>query len=217
MAEPRRRTVWNPLKALLDGLLVMVVFIVAIDLLATTVLMVDPTHPLARYTMVTTTTRVPAGACPTEGLVRMASDVASVSAEPLVFLTFHPLSRTFLLGAVAATVPWWACVILVLVQLRGLFKNLKANAPFQRENIRRVRAIGWSILGMAAADLFIAFVVTSFLRALVTVGGQPAEVPTPLLLDDLPIATIIAGLAIVILGEIFRAGADLQDDQALTI
>ncbi len=35
--------------------------------------------------------------------------------------------------------------------------------------------------------------------------------------QDFPLGTILAGLAVVILAEIFRAGADLQDEQALTI
>jgi hypothetical protein len=32
-----------------------------------------------------------------------------------------------------------------------------------------------------------------------------------------PLGTILSGFAVVILAELFRAGADLQDDQALTV
>jgi len=34
---------------------------------------------------------------------------------------------------------------------------------------------------------------------------------------DFPLGTIVSGLAVVVLAEIFKAGADLQDDQALTV
>ena len=57
----------------------------------------------------------------------------------------------------------------------------------------------------------------AYMRATTTVAGQPPVVPTAMLLVDFPLGTILAGLAVVILAEIFRAGADLQDDQALTI
>ena len=38
-----------------------------------------------------------------------------------------------------------------------------------------------------------------------------------MLLLDFPLGTILAGVAVVILAELFRSGADLQDDQALTV
>lgn len=38
-----------------------------------------------------------------------------------------------------------------------------------------------------------------------------------MLLNDFPLGTILAGLAVLILAGIFQVGADLQDEQALTI
>jgi hypothetical protein len=34
---------------------------------------------------------------------------------------------------------------------------------------------------------------------------------------DFPLGTIVSGLAVLILAEVFKVGADLQDDQALTV
>jgi amino acid transporter len=58
----------------------------------------------------------------------------------------------------------------------------------------------------------------AYMRATTTVAGQPAGFPLGLWLAiGFPLGTIVSGLAVLILAEIFKAGADLQDDQALTV
>jgi hypothetical protein len=105
----------------------------------------------------------------------------------------------------------------MLLHLRRAFTNVSAGTPFPRDNIRCIRVAGWAILGMAAVELIIDAVMLGFMRATTTVAGGPAVVPLDMLLVDFPLGTILAGLAVVILAEVFRAGADLQDDQALTV
>ena len=60
--------------------------------------------------------------------------------------------------------------------------------------------------------------MSAYMRATTTIAGQPAGFPLGLWLAiGFPLGTIVSGLAVVILAEIFKAGADLQDDQALTV
>jgi hypothetical protein len=76
---------------------------------------------------------------------------------------------------------------------------------------------GWAILGLAAVELIIDAAMFTYMRATTTVAGLAPVIPTDMLLVDFPLGTILAGLAVVVLAELFRAGADLQDDQALTV
>jgi hypothetical protein len=70
---------------------------------------------------------------------------------------------------------------------------------------------------MAAVDLIIDAVGFSFICATTTVAGRSVVIPWEVWASDFPLGTILAGLAVVILAEVFRVGADLQDDQALTV
>jgi hypothetical protein len=77
--------------------------------------------------------------------------------------------------------------------------------------------MGWAILAMAVLDLLIGAGMMTYMRATVAVAGRPAVVPSAMLVANFPWGTILAGLAVVVLAEIFRAGADLQDEQSLTV
>jgi len=105
----------------------------------------------------------------------------------------------------------------MLLSLRRAFGNLSCGTPFPRDNIRCIRRTGLAILGMAAVQLIIDAVGLCFIRATTTVAGRPVVIPWEVWSMDFPLGTILAGLAVVILAEIFRAGADLQEDQALTV
>jgi hypothetical protein len=215
--RPSGSSVWIPVGAVLDGMLILVGFLLTAQALLVIALLVNPRNDLREYFQVQTMATVPASVWPTDGLVRVAADYASVAAVPIVSMDFRPASRGFVLAASAASFTWWACVVVVLVQLRGVLRNLPSRTPFPRDNIRRIRVIGWTILAAAMVSLLIDLVAVALMRVAVTVAGRPAEVPLPLLVAEFPLGTLLAGLAVILLAEIFRAGADLQDDQALTI
>jgi predicted membrane channel-forming protein YqfA (hemolysin III family) len=135
----------------------------------------------------------------------------------MAFVTLQPSSRGFVLVTLAVSLMWWACFFAVILQLRGVCANLSSGAPFQRDNIRRLRTMGWAILGTVGVELLIDAMALVYLHARVTVGGGPVVVPGVIAWVDFPLGSAIAGFAVLVLAEIFRAGASLQDDQALTI
>ncbi len=204
-------------RVVLDVFLVIAGLLIAADVLVTAVLLVNPLHSLRQHFQVTTVVRVPVDMWPPEGVVRVEPGIATARAEPWAYVKYQPASRWFVAATAALSFSWWACAVLMLLKLRRAFTNVSAGTPFPRDNIRCIRAAGWAILGMAAVQLIIDVVMLGFLRATTTVAGRSPTVPLDLWAVDLPFATILAGAAVVILAEVFRAGADLQDDQALTV
>jgi hypothetical protein len=211
------RSISTPARVALDVLLVITGFQIAALTVIAVILLVNPRHPVREYFQVTTIVAVPASVWPPEGLVRVEPGIATVRVDPWAYLTRRPASRSFVAATAAVSFSWWACAVLMLLQLRRTFANIAAGTPFPRDNIRRIRVAGWAFLGMAAVELVIDAAAMVFYHMTTTVAGGPVVVPWAILLVDFPLATILAGLVVLILAEVFRAGADLQDDQALTV
>jgi hypothetical protein len=207
----------TPARVVLDAFLVIAGLLIAAQAVIVALLLVNPLHPVREHFRVTTMAIVPAGVWPPEGVVRVESGIATARIDPWAYITYQPASRSFVAVAAVVSFSWWACAVLVLLHLRRAFTNVSAGTPFPRDNIRCIRRTGIAILGMAAVELIIDALMCGFMRATTTVAGGPAVVPLDMLLVDFPLGTILAGLAVVILAEVFRAGADLQDDQALTV
>jgi len=208
----------TPARVLLEALLVLICLYLVLEGLLFATLLIDPLHPMRKYFQVTSFAAVPAGAWDPADLVRVDPLSATVQVDPWVYLTYRPVSRLFVLVPAIANLSGWACVLLVLVNLRRAFANLAAGTPFPRANIRCLRVAGWAILGFAAVEVLISAGMFTYMKATTTIAGQPTAFPLGLWLTiAFPLGTILSGLAVVIVAELFRAGADLQDDQALTV
>jgi len=211
------RSISKPARVVLDAFLVIAGLLVVAQALAVLVLLVDPLHPVREHYQVTTIVAVPAEVWPPEGVVRVESAHATARVDPWAYLTYQPSSRWFVAVTAALSFSGWACIVLALLYLRRAFTNVSAGTPFPRDNIRCIRGTGWAIIGFAAVELIVDAIMLAFMRQTTMVAGGPAVVPLNMLLVDFTLGTILAGLAVVILAEVFRAGADLQDDQALTV
>lgn len=207
----------TPARAVLDVFLVVATFLVAAEILVFVILLGNPRHPAREYFQATTMVVVPTEVWPPDGVVATTGDIASARVDPWAYVRYRSESRWFVVVTAAASFSWWACTFLMLLQLRRAFANLSAGSPFPRDNIRCIRLTGLGILGMAGVQLVIDAIMLAFMRATTTVAGGPPRVPTDVLLVDFPLGTLMAGGAVVILAEVFRAGADLQDDQELTV
>ena len=211
-------SVSTPAKIVLEILLVLIGFYLALEVLVFAVLLVNPLHPVREYFQVTSFALVPPGVWQPDNLVRVDPESATVHVDPWVYLTYRPVSRLFVLVPAVANLTAWGCVLLVLVNLRRAFANIAAGVAFPRDNVRRIRMAGWAVLGFAAIEILISVGMAAYMRATTTIAGQPPTFPLGLWFAiAFPVGTIVAGLAVVILAELFRAGADLQDDQALTV
>jgi hypothetical protein len=208
----------TPARVLLEILLVLICLYLVLEGLLFTILLINPLHPLQKHFQVTSFAAVPPGVWQPDDLVRVDSRSATVQVDHWVYLTYRPVSRLFVLVAAIANLSAWACVLLVIANLRRAFMNIAAGTPFPRVNIRCIGTAGWGILGFAAIELLISAGMFAYMRETTTIAGQPAGFPLGLWLTiDFPFGTIVSGLAVLILAELFNAGADLQDDQALTV
>ena len=101
----------------------------------------------------------------------------------------------------------------VLQQLRKLLADLSVGRPFVRENADRLRNLGWALIlvELTLAALRMAeglYVAWQF-------EGQGLEL-WPFRLD-LPVTGLFVGAALLVAAEAFRRGAQLEEDQALTV
>jgi hypothetical protein len=139
-------------------------------------------------------------------------DIANAQISPLRGEIRFPASRrTWVvapaIGAVMLGVLFW-----VLTQLLRLFETLRAGQPFAPDNARRVRRLAWVVI------------MAEPLRAVVTYGSE-AYVASHFVADgfrftkdfNLNVGTIIGGLIILVIAEVFRVGTGLDEDQSLTI
>ena len=127
-------------------------------------------------------------------------------------LRFPPPSGTFLTTTALLAALGLAVVLWVLVQLRAVFRTLRDGRPFVAANAMRIRWIGYAvILGEVVHSLVLlggnAYAKTHFAADALRFDAWPR-------IDVFP---IIHGLIILVIAEVFRAGARLDEDQSLTI
>ena len=117
------------------------------------------------------------------------------------------LTTTALLVALGLAIGLW-----VLVQLRAVFRTLRDGHPFVAANATRIRWIGYAVI------------LGEIVQSLVRFGGNAyakAHFAADLLRFDgwpsINAFAIIHGLIILVIAEVFSAGARLDEDQSLTI
>jgi len=108
----------QPARFLLDALLIVAGFLVAIQVVVVAVLLVNPLHPIREHFQVTTMATVPAAVWRTDGVVRV-EPAARAPRRAVGVHHYLPSSRAFVLVAATVSFAWWACVLLVLLHLRA--------------------------------------------------------------------------------------------------
>jgi hypothetical protein len=117
------------------------------------------------------------------------------------------LTITAVIAALAMAIGLW-----VLAQLRAVFRTLRDGTPFVPANAARIRWIGYAVIGGELARSVVLFAGNSYVASRFAADG--------LRFDQWPridILTIVYGLIILALAEVFRAGTRLDEDQSLTI
>ena len=100
----------------------------------------------------------------------------------------------------------------VLYQLRRLLGALGAGRPFVRENAGRLRRLGWTVLLIELALTAIGIGESGFVAWRFSRPGLELWA-----LVDLPFAGLFVGVALLVAAEAFRRGAQLEEEQALTV
>lgn len=125
----------------------------------------------------------------------------------------------------AGSLPWWligvvwvhvavyvGLVLLAVHHLRRIFQRVSDGAPFDLQNAIRLRWLGLLLLGFAIYNG-----VARFITSLAVGEGASSEwiAVSNGLHFNAPLAFV--ALALVALAEIFRRGAELEDEQALVV
>lgn len=118
-----------------------------------------------------------------------------------------PLTRPLLVFALGSASAYFAGFLLILRNLRRIFRTLTIGDPFQPDNVRRLQATGL-ILAVVTGGVWLA-------QGLVAARLVPGVMESPGLSDLLTPGFSV--LVVFVLAEVFREGARLRRESELTI
>ncbi len=217
MKKPGSGSLASRLGVVLDVVIVLMVVSAALEALLMLGLVIDPTSPARHLLNVTTLYHVPPGLCDAGDLVRTSEPRALLETSLLAYVNYRPGGRWGVLGIAAGSLGLWALYFVIVLQLRRVLGSLTSGQPFLRTNVARLRVIGWTIIAAALYRLAFEWAAVLCMRAAVSVADRPPAVPLAFALEDVRPEILFVGAAVLALAEIFRVGADLHDEQALTI
>jgi hypothetical protein len=102
--------------------------------------------------------------------------------------------------------------LFVLYQLRRLLANVSAGHPFSDDSAVRIRRIGLLIIAAALVSAAVTYGIGCYFARHISIPGLPLS-PS----FSFPCETVLLGLIILVLSEVFRYGARLQEDHDLTV
>jgi hypothetical protein len=119
----------------------------------------------------------------------------------------QPLTRSLLLFGVGAFTAWVGSFLLILRNLRMIFRSLTLGDPFQPENVSRLRQIGLTLATVTGG----VWLWQGMVAARLAPGNMEAQGFGDLL------TPIFSVLVVFVLAEVFREGARLRRESELTI
>jgi hypothetical protein len=101
--------------------------------------------------------------------------------------------------------------LLFLGHLRRIFEHVRRGVPFDAENAIHLRWLGVLLLGLAVITG-----VTELVTSLAVRSGLASDsIVVPTLSID--VSLVFVALVLLVLGEIFRYGAELEDEQSYVV
>jgi hypothetical protein len=127
-------------------------------------------------------------------------------------LRFPTRKGAFFLGNAIVLIFVFALALWVLGQLRAVFRTLQDGQPFVPANATRLQRIAMGVIAGELARSAIVFfenyyAMTHFSAVGLRFEARPA----------LNVVAIVSGLIILVIAEVFRAGARLDEEQSLTV
>lgn len=117
------------------------------------------------------------------------------------------LTRPLVLFGLGILFAWFGGFLLIVRQLRKIFRTLTQGDPFQPENVSRLRQIGLTLATVTAG----AWVAQSVIAVRLAPGVLDRQGAGALL------TPIFSVLVVFVLAEVFREGARLRRESELTI
>jgi hypothetical protein len=125
---------------------------------------------------------------------------------------FPTSSRALFGGNAAILGAFLALVLWALGQLRAVFRTLRDGHPFVPANATRIRRIALAVIVIELGRTTAVFFENYYAMTRFSAEGLRFEA-TP----DFDVFAIVNGLIILVIAEVFRAGARLDEEQSLTI
>jgi hypothetical protein len=127
-------------------------------------------------------------------------------------LLFRSTNGSLLVAYLSLVIVWLGAALLIIHQLRSVFRTLVAGQPFVRANATSIRVIGIVVIAMEIARFLLLVAQSAFLRGSFTFEGLTLTAfPRPNL------GVIFVGLVILVIAEVFRQGSELREEQELTV
>lgn len=101
--------------------------------------------------------------------------------------------------------------LLVTFQLKKIFSNFTRKEPFTLSNSKRIRLIGIILIASSLINFLFGIFYTNYINTNFQWNERVSFT------QSLDVSTILMGLLIMILAEIFRLGTELQEEKNLTI
>jgi hypothetical protein len=123
-----------------------------------------------------------------------------------------PPETSMVVSVLLGLVVMFALALFIVGQLRAVLRTLRDGRPFVPANARRIRWIGWAVIGGEVGRALIMYSSNSFVMTHFSASGLQFDAR-----PDVNVFTLIHGLIILAIAEVFRAGTLLDEDQSLTI
>ena len=128
-------------------------------------------------------------------------------------LKFTPAAgSSFVAPALLGLALMFAAVLFVLGQLRAVLRTLRDGQPFVRANAARIRWIAFAVIAGEIAKTAIVYSANAQAMTHFSAPGLRFDAR-----PDFNFITIVHGLIILAIAEVFRAGTRLDEEQSLTI
>lgn len=127
-------------------------------------------------------------------------------------LRFPVRNGAFFSGSMLLIVLLFCLLLYVLTQLRQLFRSLSRGLLFIPENAQRIRWVGFALVLGEFARAALVYFWSYYTSQNFTANGVRFVAWT-----DFNGVTVIGGLAVLVIAEVFLEGTRLQEEQSLTI
>ena len=127
-------------------------------------------------------------------------------------LKFSPQRGPFFIANAVLLVCLLSLVLWAVSQLRGVLRTLRDGKPFAPANARRLRRIAWLAIAGELVRAAVVFFENQYAAShFVSEGLHFSARP------EVNVFAIVNGLVILIIAEVFRIGAGLDEEQSLTV
>ena len=127
-------------------------------------------------------------------------------------LKFPVRKNAFVSVSVSLILIMTVFLLWVVGQLRHVFRSLSAGVPFAADSARRIRWVGIAVIAGEIVRTVIVYFWSAYLSQHFTANGLNFTATA-----DFNVTAVLNGLVILVISEVFREGARLQDEQSLTI